>query len=165
MKTTDHIRQCLDSSKEWALGLINDMKDDPLAQPTSAGGNHATWILGHIVRSESDLLDCFILGRPNRFPEYEGLFAMGTTPTANAADYPSIDELLTKFDEIRAASLAHLDTLTDDDLDARSHAAEEFGPHFATVGACYAAMSTHTAFHAGQVAVVRRAVGRAPLMA
>ncbi len=164
MNTIDFIKHSLESSKGWAMGLIADMKDAPLAQPTPNGGNHPTWVLGHLCRGESDLLDGFILGQPNRFPELESQFAMGSTPTSDG-DYPSIDELMGKFEQVRAASLAHLDTLSEEDLDQPSHAPEEFGPFFGTVGACYAAMSTHVAFHAGQVADARRAGGRGPLMA
>lgn len=165
MKATDFIKLSLESSKGWALGLIGDMKDAPLTQPTAKGGNHPTWVLGHLARAESDLLDCFILGQANRFPEWEALFAMGSTPTAEAGKYPSMDELFAKFEEMRAATLAHLDTLSDEDLDKPSHAPAEFGPTFATVGSCFAAMSTHVAFHAGQVADARKSLGRDPLMA
>ena len=164
MKTTDYIRMALENGKGWTMGLINDMKDAPLTQPTPNGGNHPLWVLGHIVRAESDLLDGFILGQPNRFPELE-CFAMGTHPSTDASDYPSMDELLVKFEEIRSATLAHLETLSENDLDAKSHAPEEYGPLFGTVGACFAAMGTHMAFHTGQVADARRAAGREPLMA
>lgn len=165
MKATDFIRFSLASSRGWAMGLISDMQDAPLTQPTPNGGNHPLWVLGHIVRAESDLLDGFILGQPNRFPELESLFSMGTTPTTDADQYPSMEELMDKFEEIRAASLAHLESLTDDDLDRPSHAPEEFGEFFGTVGACYAAMSSHVSFHAGQVADARRTLGRPPVMA
>ncbi len=164
MNTIDFIKMSLENSKNWTLGLITDMKDQPLQQPTPNGGNHPLWVLGHITRAESDLLDGMILGQPNRFPELE-CCAMGTDPSTDAADYPSMDELLAKFEEIRAATLAHLDTLTDEDLDKKSHAPEEFGPFFGTVGACLAAMNTHCSFHAGQVADARRAAGRKPVMA
>lgn len=147
------------------MGLIGDMQDAPLTQPTSSGGNHPLWVLGHLARAESDLLDGFILGKPNRFPDLESAFGMGSTPTTDASQYPSMDELMGKFEEVRAASLAHLDTLSEADLDKPSHAPEEFGAFFGTVGACYAAMTTHVSFHAGQVADARRAAGRSPLMA
>lgn len=164
MKTTDFIRLSLENSKGWIYGLLDDMKDAPLTHPTSAGGNHPLWIIGHLARSESDLLDRFILGKPNRFPELENC-AAGSTPTSNAADYLSMDELMGKMEEIRSATLAHLQTLSDDDLDQKSHAPEEFGQFFGTVGACFAAMSGHVSFHCGQVADARRAAGRKPMMA
>lgn len=165
MNTIEFIKMSLESSKGWAMGLIGDMKDAPLTQPTSSGGNHPLWVLGHLSRAESDLLDGFILGKPNRFPELESDFAMGSNPTTEASRYPSMEELMGKFEEVRAASLSHLDTLSEADLDKPSHAPEEFGAFFGTVGACYAAMTTHVSFHAGQVADARRAAGRQPLMA
>lgn len=164
MNAIDFVRLSLESSRGWAMGLITDMKDSPMTQPTPNGGNHPLWVLGHVVRAESDLLDGFILGQPNRFPELE-CFSMGQTPSTNADDYSPMDELLAKSEEIRAATLAHLDTLTEADLDQKSHAPEEFGAFFGTVGACLVAMTTHMSFHAGQVADARRAAGRAPLMA
>lgn len=165
MTTIDFIKMTLGTSKQWALELINDMREAPLTQPTPNGGNHPLWILGHIVRAESDLLDIFIQGKANRFPELEIDFAMGSIPTTDPDRYPSIDELLVKFEEIRAASLAYLDTISDQQLGNASHAPDQFGPAFSTVGACFAAMSTHVSFHAGQVADARRAAGREPMMA
>lgn len=164
MKTTDYIRTLLEGSKGWTMGLINDMKDSPVTQPTANGGNHTAWVLGHLIHSESNLLDIFILGKENRFPELANC-SMKTEPSTNPDDYLPMDELFAKFEEIRSASLAHLDTLSDEDLTAKSHAPEEFGPMFSTVGGVYGAMCIHVAFHGGQVAVCRRAAGREPLMA
>ena len=90
---------------------------------------------------------------------------MGSEATTDASAYPTMDEILVKFEQIRAATIAHLDTLTDADLDAPSHAPAEFGEMFGTVASCFAAMSNHMAFHTGQVADARRAAGRSPLMA
>ena len=165
MKAVDFIKMSLEMSNGWIMGLAADIKDEPLVRPTPNGGNHPLWVLGHITRAESDLLDGFIQGKPNRFPEYESLFSMGTTPTTDASQYPSMDELMGKFEEIRSATLAYLDTLTEADLDKPSHAPEEFGAFFGTIGACLAAMVTHVSFHAGQVADARRAAGKPPLMA
>lgn len=164
MKATEFIRKNLDGTKGWTLGLIADMKDSPLTQPTPNGGNHVAWILSHLIHSESNLLDVFLLGKPNRFPELASC-SMKSEPTTNADDYLPMDELMAKFEEIRSASIAHLDTLTDDDLDAKSHAPEEMGDMFGTAGGVFAAMCTHVAFHGGQVADCRRAAGRGPLMA
>ncbi|MEM9659785.1 MAG: DinB family protein [Planctomycetota bacterium] len=165
MKATDFVRMSMEASRGWVFGLLEDMREAPLTQPTAAGGNHPLWVLGHLTYSESHLLDTLICGRDNRFPELESLFKNGTTPTADPSAYPTMDELMEKFATIRVASLAHLDTLTDDDLDRRSHAPEEAGPFFSTVGACYSAMALHITFHGGLVADARRAAGKQPLMA
>ena len=165
MNSTAFIRQTLEASKGWALGLLMDLQDAPLAQPTAHGGNHALWILGHLVYSESTLLDSFIHGKPNRFEEWAPIFGIKSVPISNADDYPSFQKVLENFEVIRSDVLAYLGTLSEDDLDAKSHAPEEFGAGFGTVGGCFTAMSTHVSFHAGQAAVVRKSLGRDPLMA
>lgn len=160
MNTTDYIKLELQNSAGWAMGLLNDMKDAPLTQPTTKGGNHPLWVLGHLIHSESNLLDKFILGKPNRFPELESKFGMGSTPSTDASEYPSFDELMGKFEEMRSATVGHLDSISEADLDKPSHAPEEFGPGFSTVAGVFTAMSIHATFHAGQVADARRAAGR-----
>lgn len=165
MNSIEFIKLLLENGKGWTTGLLQDMKENPLAFPTPNGGNHPLWVLGHITHSESNLLDVFILGQPNRFPELDSLFGMGSEPTDNADDYPSFDELFQKFEDMRAATLAHLDTLSEADLNAKSNAPEEFGPGFSTAGGCFTAMALHISFHTGQVADARRAVGKSPLMA
>ena len=165
MQATDLIRIALNNSRNWAMGLLMDMKDAPLTQPTDRGGNHPLWVLGHLTHSESQLLDVFLLGKENRFRELEAQFGMSSVPTTNPADYPSFDELLEKNEVMRAAVLEHLDTLNDANLDQQTHAPEEYAAYFGTTGAVFSSMTTHYGFHAGQVADARRANGRDPLMA
>ncbi len=162
MNATEFIKMSLVSGKGWLLNLIADMKDAPLTQPTPNGGNHPLWVLGHIVYSESSLFDVFLLGKPNRFPELENC-RIGSQPTTNASDYLPLDELLSKFEQIREDSLKHLASLSDDDLDKKSHAPEKYVDSFGTVAKCYSAMIAHMAIHAGQVADARHAAGRKPL--
>ena len=152
-------------SEGWIMGLIADMQDAPLTRPTAKGGNHPLWCLGHLAYSEGNLVHKLCQGKENPVEDWAGVFKEGSDVSDNADDYPSMDDLLAKSEEIRSATLAHLDTLTDDDLDKKSHAPEEFGAFFGTIGACLAAMTTHMSFHAGQVADARRAAGRSPLMA
>ncbi len=163
MNTIDFIKSGLESSKGWATGLLEDMQDAPLTIPTPNGGNHPLWVLGHLTYSESFLFDEAILGKPNRFAEWGELFGAGSTPVAEADRYPSMSDLFSQWETIRAEAVAHLESLTPDDLDQRSHAPEEYGPMFATVGSCYGAMTGHPQYHAGQVADARRAAGK-PLL-
>ncbi len=144
---------------------MDDIKDAPLTQPTPNGGNHPLWVLGHLTHSESNLLDVFIQGKENRFPELAEAFGMTSKPSTNADDYPAFDELMGKFQQIRAANLEYLAGLSDEDLDKASNAPEDFGGMFGTVGLAYAAMINHFMFHCGQVADARRAAGRDVLMA
>ena len=163
MNTIEYVKMSLKASQGWLLPLIEDMKDAPLKQPTSDGGNHPLWVIGHIACAEAGIFDGFILGQRSRFAELNEQFGVGSKPSTNPDEYPSVDQLIGKFQEIRAAILTHLETMTDDDLDKASHAPEKFGPKFATIGGCLIALTLHPAFHAGQVSDSRRADGRPPL--
>ena len=164
MKTKEFIQLSLAMSKNWATQLLESMKDEPLVQPTSKGGNHPLWVLGHLVHAESFLLDECMQGKQHRYPEFQELFGAGTQPQTDAAKYPGMDQLFAAFDEIRSDTLAYLDTLSDEDLEKKSNAPEEMADFFGTIGKCFSALVVHTSFHAGQVADDRRAAGHAPLM-
>lgn len=161
MNTIEFIKNGLGSSKQWVCGLLDDMRETPFVEATP-GGNHPLWILGHLIVSESFLLDQCLQGKPNRFPELAELFGQGTTPTTNPENYPTYDELRPKFDAIREDSLAYLEQLSDDDLDQATHHTEN--PFFATVGNCYLAMIMHPMNHSGTVTAARHAAGKPPLM-
>lgn len=161
MNTIEFIQNGLDSSKQFACMLLDDMRETPFVEPTP-GGNHPLWILGHLAIGESFLLDECLQGKPNRFPELTERFGPGSTPDTDPANYPTYDELRPKFDEIRVASLAYLEQLTEDDLDKPTHKSEV--PFFSTVGNCYLAMIMHVMNHSGTVTAARRAAGKPPLM-
>lgn len=164
MKTVDYIKMSFEMSKNWIMGLAVDMKDSPLTQPTPHGGNHPLWCVGHLAYSEANLVQTVAQGKPNPLAEWKELFDGGTTAETDPNAYPSFDELLQKFDEVRAATMAYLDNLSDEDLEAESHAEGEMKEWFGTVAACLAAVPIHVGFHGGQIADARRAAGRPVLM-
>ena len=90
-------------------------------------------------------------------------FGMGSQPVADASAYPSLDELTAEFEKVRANTLKVLDGFTDADLDKPSHAPPDLTSMFGTVGQCLVMAALHCAFHAGQVADARRAMGHKPL--
>ena len=142
MNTIDYIKMSLQANRDWLLPLVDDMRDAPLTQPTAAGGNHPLWVLGHITCSEAGIFDGFILGQRSRFADMNETFGVGSQPTTNPDDYPSIDELMARFEEIRAVIVEYLDSITDADLEKPSNAPEKFGPKFATIGKCLLAICT-----------------------
>jgi len=165
MNTIDYIRQEMGMSKAWIGGLLANMQDSPLTVPTPNGGNHPLWIVGHLAYSEANIFNCFILGKDNPMVEWKDVFGIGSQPVNDAAAYPAYAELLEKFESVRADTLAYLDTISDADLDKRSHAPEDKKDYFGTIGQCLTVMTTHLAFHGGQVADARRAAGRDILVA
>ena len=163
MNSIDYIKMSLQASRSMLIPMIEDMKDAPLTQPTPNGGNHPLWILGHVTCAEAGIFDGFILGQRNRFADMNESFGVGSKPTTNADDYPSVDELMAKFEEIRTVIMGYLDSISEADLANPSNAPEKFGPKFATIGGCLIALTLHPVFHAGQVADSRRVLERSPL--
>ena len=158
------IKASLEQSREWLMALMADMKDAATTFPTPKGGNHLLWVLGHVIHSEASMVPRFVLGEQSHaLAKWDKLFGMGSEPTADAAKYPTIDELMAEFEKVRAGTLKCLDTYTEADLDKPSTAPEELKMMFGTVGQCFTSLGLHCAFHAGQVADARRTAGRKPV--
>src|SRR5690242_12829940 len=122
MKTTDYIRRGLERSANVALPLLEDMRDAPLTFPTSKGGNHPLWVLGHFTVAEGRIVQEIMLGRAHPYPHWVELFGPRTQPVADAARYPSFDEVMQAFKEVRSRTLQVLESMTDADLDQPSKA-------------------------------------------
>jgi len=157
------VKAGLETSRQWLMALVSDIEGAEVTFPTSRGGNHPLWVLGHTIHSEAGLVNGFVLGKPNPLAKWGSLFGMGTRPVSDVGKYPSVPELLAEFDKVRAETIKLLDGLTDADLDKPSLAPPELANMFGTVGQCLAGISLHLAFHAGQIADARRAAGKKPV--
>jgi hypothetical protein len=165
MNAIDYIRLEMGMSKGWIGGLLDDIQDAPMTVPTLQGGNHPLWIVGHLAYSEANILKVYILGKGNPLVPWKDKFSIGSQPVNDAAAYPTFGELKEKFEAVRADTLAYLEAITEADLGKPSHAPDDKKAYFGTIGQCLAVMTTHLAFHGGQVADARRAAGREILMA
>lgn len=165
MKATDLIRDQIETCKRMTVGLLADMLDAPLTFPTPHGGNHPTWVAGHLVYAESNLIRHVLYGETNPLLEWKALFGGGSEPTDDAGKYPPLGDLLGKWDEVRTHTLQVLSKLTDVDLDKPSasppQGREDF---FGTFGKVFSVVAMHPMMHRGQVADARRALGRERLM-
>ena len=166
MKAVDLIRAQLDTSYSITMPLIEDLRDNPLVQPSEAGGNHAWWILGHLTFSEGDLLLNWMRGEENPVADWAPLFGGGTQPCPDGKGYPTLDALIEAFQQLRAGTIEYLATLSDADLDTPSkNCPEQFASFFGTVGSCLSSISLHWMGHRGQLADIRRRLGRESIMA
>ena len=166
MKATELLRFQLEASKNLTAGLLADMLDLPLTQPTAVGGNHPLWVAGHLAYSEANLTTHILAGTPNPLIEWKELFERGTEPVADLHAYPPLSDVLARWDDVRKNTLEVLDSLSDEDLDKPSaNPPEGREAFFGTYGKVFSAVCLHAAMHRGQVADARRAAGRSVLMA
>ena len=49
MNTKALLRHQLETNRDWYLGGAKDMADAAMTFPTPNGGNHPTWLVGHLT--------------------------------------------------------------------------------------------------------------------
>jgi len=161
MHSKDLIKINLEMSMNMTLELIEDMSDAPLTFPTSKGGNHPLWILGHLAYAEGALIQGIMLGESNPLAHWKEHFDMGTDPVADLDAYPPFSELLAQCHEARKRTLSLLESFSEDDLDRPSKAIPpQYESFFGTYRKCLLMVSNHWWMHRGQVADARLEAGR-----
>ena len=164
MKAIDLIRWAMQLTDEGVRRLVEDMRDAPLTQPTSRGGNHPMWVMGHLAYLEGGLRQV-LLGEPNPVEHWAKLFASGTRPATDATAYPPFDEVLQTYRRLRAGTLKLLDDVGEAGLDRVPKAIPPgFEDGMKTFGHTFLLIALHQMVHYGQIADARRVAGHAPLM-
>jgi uncharacterized damage-inducible protein DinB len=125
--------------------------EDSLIEPRPAG-NSLNWVLGHIVATRNRLLP--MLGAPPVWPPEQAFFYSGRVEaqwtTSNAFH---LDAIKTDLARSQQQLMAVLDALPDPALSAPTDTGQ---PLVEVVGFFY----FHESYHGGQIALLRRIVGR-----
>jgi hypothetical protein len=164
MNRFELIRWAMQMTGQATAALVKDLRDAPLTQPTSRGGNHPLWVLGHLAFLEGGVRHV-LLGERNPVEHWAPLFASGTQPKADAGAYPPFDEVLATYRDLRAGNLRLLDEIGDAGLDrAPKHVPPGFEEAMTTAGQTLLLIALHNMVHYGQIADARRVAGLKPLM-
>jgi hypothetical protein len=126
---------------------------------------HVAWQVGHLAVAQYNLCLRRVRGRT---AEDESLisesfieaFKFGSAPTRKEVQYPSLEEIKRVFDAVHAQSLAELEKRSDAEL---NEPLENPHPRFATKLGAVEFCSQHELVHAGQIAMLRRLMGKPPL--
>ena len=153
---------CLDRTTAYLRVLVADLTDEYMILQPPGAPNHAAWTLGHVILSWQVVSG--ELGVTPWLPDdWEALFGYGSSPVhvvgfAHTSKAVLIASLVDASDRLRGALLAaEENTLRDPLPDVESREV------FSTTGeALVQIVCAHTAFHAGQLAAWRRAIGRQP---
>lgn len=162
MNARQALKEAMNTPGMIANMYLQDLTDEDLLVRPVEGANHIAWQLGHLINSEHKMVELVCPGTMPPLPEGFGdKYTTETAASDNQADFHTKEELLKCMNEQRAGTLAALDKLTDDDLDAP--APEMLKRIAANVGGIFSMQPTHWSMHAGQWVVVRRKLGRPPL--
>ncbi len=162
MNGTEAFRASLGLPDHIVTAYLGDLTDEELLVRPAEKANHIAWQLGHLIASENQMVEQVC---PGSMPPLPDGFAEKYTKDTASIDDPSAflkkEEYLELYQQQRAATLAALAKLSDEDLDAE--APESYREICPTVAAIFTLQPTHWVMHAGQWAVIRRQLGREPL--
>ncbi len=156
MDARDAIKGNLEMAEMVGMAYLGDLTDLELMQRPHAQCNHLNWQIGHLVCSENQLMNTVAPGDmpalPAGFAEKYGREQAGSD---NPGDFASKDKLLEVYKTQRAGTLAVLDKMSAEQLDAPSGV--DYAP---TKGALIRMQAEHWLMHCGQWVIVRRNNGK-----
>lgn len=162
MNSREAIKLSLDTSDMIVKMYLGDLEDADLLVRPIPGTNHIAWQLGHLITSENQFINEVAPGSmPALPPGFAERHASANSRLDSASAFLSKAEYLKLYDQQRAATIAALNRLSDADLDKPSP--EKFRQYTKNVGDCFSLQGSHFLMHAGQWAIIRRKLGRAPL--
>lgn len=162
MDTRTAIKTAINTANMISTSYLDDLTDDEMMHRPAAGCNHIKWQFGHLIASENQMINQCV---PGALPELPAGFAerysKETSISDKAEDFDSKQELMSLYQQQRAATIAALEKMSDEDLDAESpEPMRAYAPNF---GSAFLMQDAHWMMHAGQWAVIRRQLGREPL--
>jgi hypothetical protein len=158
MNAKDALKSTMTMGQFVLEKYLGDLSDaDLMLRPP--GCNHLAWQLGHLISSESGLVNMMRPGQGAELPPgFADAHSKANTGNDDPAQFRTKQEYLDLYRQVREQTLRVLDGLTDDDLAAPGP--ENFRKVFPRVLDMFNLIGTHPLMHAGQFAVVRRQLGK-----
>ena len=160
MNAKEAIKTALTSTKDMLGWYLSDLSDaDVLVRPVPAA-NHIAWQLGHLIESEGTYFVKMIPGAqyPPLPPDLKEQHGKAMAASDSTKGFYTKQRYLDLFNQVRGATLAAVDKLSDVDLDKPTPPEwKDFAP---TVGALLLLHANHVLMHAGQFTVVRRKLNK-----
>jgi DinB superfamily len=159
------VRGQLTFARDYTLSLLADIADDQWFHMPAGFATHVAWQVGHLAMAEYGL--CLFRVRGRRPEDLElmpskirKLYSRGTTPDANADGQPTPTELRTLLERIHAQVMLEMNDFTAEQLAEPTDMPYSVYP--TKLGALLFCPQ-HEMIHAGQIGVLRRLMGKAPV--
>lgn len=133
-------------------GYVKDISEAESRIDPQPAGNNMNWNVGHIVSYRSYILG--VLGQTAFWDEEASAPYTYNSPPLPRDKGMSFEALITLLDSSQEALIATLETSTDDFL------AQELADGKNTIGSRLEFFSWHEGYHTGQLALLRRIVGK-----
>jgi hypothetical protein len=158
----------LNLARTYSLGLLKEVPEKDWFWMPAAGVTHVAWQAGHLATAQYHLTLARIRGnRPedrDLFPvdNFVELFGRSSQPMEDKGQYPRPAVLLATLERISTQAAKELPLLTEEELDQPTDLAK---PHrIVTTRLSSLLWCAHHEFtHAGQIGLLRRLLGAAPM--
>ncbi len=137
---------------------LDDITEEEMLVRAVPGSNHLAWQLGHLVASERSLLEAVgadVPDLPEGFAENHG---SENTGSDDPGEFLTKAEYFVLMEQMHKAADAAIDKTDEAGLDAPTP--EKLRSFFPTVGSVLLMAGSHEMMHAGQIAAVRRKLGK-----
>jgi hypothetical protein len=143
--------------------LVDDVEEEKMCQQPGGLVNHPAWTLPHLVTG-SEFAGQLLGLEPLIAQDWFDKYGRGSTPSTDPADYPSKSDALAAL-EAHHARVSDALGITDPSLLDRPTPNDDFRQIMPTLGdALLFLLVTHEAFHIGELASWRKAMGLPPVM-
>lgn len=162
MNAREAIRLGINQADMIVRMYLNDFQDSDLLIRPVPGANHIAWQLGHLLSSSHRISEAVAPGVGAPLPEgFEAKYTSESSKLDSPGAFHSKATYLALYEQHIASTRKVLETITDADLDKPSP--ESMKNYAPTFGDAMALHGSHWLMHAGQWAIVRRKLGKAPL--
>ena len=158
MQAKDVIRQIVELSHMVVRAYVEDLSDEDLLVRPVPAANHTAWQLGHVISGTAQMLEALGHKAPRLPDGFAAAYTKDTAGSNDPAAFAKKAEYLSLVETVKTATLAAIEATPDSALDAPG---PEPMRHYApTIASVLTLAGEHWLMHAGQVAVVRRKLGK-----
>lgn len=121
--------------------------------------NHVKYLAGHLLNSQSGL--ALAAGVDVKI-KWNNLFAvMGQSKAKDEFPYPTLEEIQSEWNELYQPTRSALDRMTNEQFSEKPPS--PFNQVAESKGELWAFINHHTAYHIGQIGILRRGFGKEPM--
>lgn len=148
------------NQQETLPARLADIRDDQMTAQPIEGMNHPAWILGHLLALEHSVIND-VLGlplNPGLDTNWWGIYGIGSTPMNDRNIYKTKVFYMAGLAVTSTRMISYLQDATDAQLEA-SVTDPLFMKILPTIAYAFGAAANHRAYHTGQLAIWRKAIG------
>lgn len=162
MTQAELLAEQLQGARDWTLKLIADLKGNDWGFQPGEGLAHPLWMCGHLASAQNTLVHVRCIGQSVVDESFTKHFPLGT-PVKSVSEhkYPSVQKVLDTMKKTQDKTVEAIRNLSDTFLaEPASGKDGSVHPHYRDKRGAISHCSRHEAFHAGQLATIRRLLGR-----